>query len=51
MTSRDANETLMSIINIIFIISLWIQPELIDWKSIVLINTREIRSSSIDGYI
>lgn len=32
----------------IFITSFWIIPELIDWKSIVLINTKEVRSSSVD---
>lgn len=26
-------------------------PELTDWKSDVLVDTRGVRSSSIDGYI
>lgn len=34
-----------------FIILFWGVPELIDWKSIVLFNTKRIRSSSIDGDI
>lgn len=48
-TSREARSVLVSRVNIIFIIFLWGKPELVDWKSAVLINTRKIRASSIDG--
>lgn len=34
-----------------FIILFRILSELTDWKSVVLINTKRIGSSSIDGYI
>lgn len=33
------------------IASFWTAPELIDWKSIVLIDTKEAGPSSIDGNI
>lgn len=28
-----------------------IVPELTDWKSVVLVNTKRVRASSIDGYV
>lgn len=35
----------------IFIIPFWIIPKLVDWKSTVLINTKGVRSSSVNGDI
>ena len=43
-TSREARVTFVSSVSIIFR-SL---PKLIDWKSIVLLNTKRVGSSSID---
>lgn len=50
-TSNVDNSVLVIKTNSIFIISFRILPKPADWKSAVLINTKEIRSSSIDRNI
>lgn len=50
-TSREASSVFVKIARTRFIILFWGAPELTDWKSIVLFNTKRIRSSSIDGDI
>lgn len=47
-TNSADSVVLMSRAIIMFIISFRVGPNLIDWKSIVLINTKEIGSSSIN---
>lgn len=47
-TRIEDSETLIIIVISIFIILPWILPGLADWKSAVLINTRRIRTSSVD---
>lgn len=50
-TSKEANNVFVRIARTRLIILSWSAPELIDWKSIVLFDTKRIRSSSIDGNI
>ena len=47
-TSREARVTFVSSVSIIFITLFRSLPKLIDWKSIVLLNTKRVGSSSID---
>ena len=47
-TSREARVTFVNSVSIIFITLFRSLPKLIDWKSIVLLNTKRIGSSSID---
>ena len=47
-TSREARVTFVNSVSIIFITLFRSLPKLIDWKSIVLLNTKRVGSSSID---
>lgn len=47
-TSSEASNVLVRSVSIRFIILFRVAPKLIDWKSIVLVNTKRIGSSSID---
>lgn len=51
VTRSEANRVLIIKVNIKFIILSRSFPRLADWKSAVLINTKRIRSSSINGDI
>lgn len=51
ITSNEASRVFVRRVNTRFIILFWGIPELIDWKSTVLFNTKRIGSSSIDRYI
>lgn len=48
VTSSEAKRVLIIKVKIKFIILPWSQPRLTDWKSAVLINTKRIRSSSVN---
>lgn len=51
VTSREASRVLVRRVRTRFIILFWALPELIDWKSIVLFNTKRIGPSSINRYV
>ncbi len=47
-TSSEASNVLVRSVSMRFIILFRVIPKLIDWKSIVLVNTKRIGSSSIN---
>lgn len=51
VTSSRARRVFVRRVSIKFIILFRGLPKLIDWKSIVLFNTKRIGSSSIDRYV
>lgn len=51
LTRREASAVFVSSVMAMLIILFWIVLELTDWKSVVLVNTKRIRASSIDGYV
>lgn len=50
-TSSVDRSVLVSKASITFIIPFRVTPKLVDWKSTVLVNTKGIRSSSINGNV
>lgn len=50
-TSTEASDVLINNVSMRLIILFRVLPKLIDWKSIVLFNTKRIGASSIDRHV
>lgn len=50
-TRKEAKVTFVSKVSMIFIILFRVFLKLTDWKSVVLLDTKRIGTSSIDGHV